>query len=179
MDRFDGPGAPSELCMREMKLPAMISAWMSPKGNELFQKMVREYGYIDYEIDSIGISSISAACSDALYETFSEREIDDTIALAAKSIADARMVYIEVRRERNEYRSCLNMPPRPLPVEREIERQPGMSYNFSSEEPFFTGECDSTDEYDAYDPYDPYDAYDAYDPTDPVDRNDPHDIRHI
>ena len=127
MDRFDTPGAPTTRHIGSMKLPPVLMKWMSPEGHAEFTRMVIAHGYTGYEIDSLGIGSITAACCDALYDSIAEDEIKDTISKVAESVAEAHLDQIELIRERNEYRACLKMPPLALPVERELERNPGMT----------------------------------------------------
>jgi hypothetical protein len=181
-DQFDQPGQPTAVSISDMKLPPVIAKWMSPWGNSEFVRMVRSHGHTQYNIDAIGLSSISAACSDALYDEYSVHDIENTIANVAKSIAEDHLDAIELRRERNEYRAQLKMPPLPLPVEREIERNPGMTENtlnnHALDAPFWCSQCgDGYDDYNGCDGCDssecpecntgfdsPDDCYESYDP---------------
>lgn len=129
MDLFDAPGPPSTIHISEINLPPVIKKWMTPWGNSEFVRLVRSHGHTTYTIDPVGISSISAACSDALYDSYSVDAIEHTIASVAKSVAEEHLDALELRRERNEFRAGLKMPPRPLPVQRETERNPGMAEN--------------------------------------------------
>jgi len=108
MDRFDSPPATPH---------DVIPKWVSPWGHAKFECMVREHGHETYQIDYVGIGSISAACCNALNDEFSVIDIENEIAMVAQSIAQAHLDSVDVVRERNEYRAALKMPQRAIPGE--------------------------------------------------------------
>lgn len=125
-DEFDSRGAPIAMSVRDLhNLPEVVTKWMSESGRVLFVQLVRDFGHSAYEIEAYGLGCISAACSNSLYDSFSEIGIDDEIVSSAKWIAETHLDALEAVRVNNERRRALNLPPRTLPVQREIRVRRG------------------------------------------------------